>query len=94
MWNHLRNLLFFIYENLKSSKYWIENLSLMPHPEGGYYKEVYRSDKSFQPKDFTGHRNYMTSIHFLLEKGELRGEGTFEKLMKENTNFRANVNKM
>ncbi len=31
---------------------------------------------------------------FLLEKGELRGEGTFEKLMKENTNFRANVNKM
>ena len=56
---------------MKNSKYWIENLSLIPHPEGGYYKEVYRSENSFQPKDFTEHRNYMTSIHFLLEKGDV-----------------------
>jgi len=56
---------------MKNSKYWIENLSLIPHPEGGYYKEVYRCDKLFRPKDFPGPRNYMTSIHFLLEKGEV-----------------------
>ena len=31
---------------------------------------------------------------FLLENGELKGEGTFEKLIKENENFRANVNTM
>ena len=26
---------------------------------------------------------------FLLEKGELKGQGTFEKLIKNNDNFRA-----
>lgn len=56
---------------MKKSKYWIENLKLTPHPEGGYYKEIYRSKKSFQPKDFFGRRNYMTSIYFLLEKGNI-----------------------
>ncbi|MBI34941.1 MAG: cupin [Flavobacteriales bacterium] len=56
---------------MKKSKYWIENLKLTPHPEGGYYKEIYRSKKSFQPKGFSGRRDYMTSIYFLLEKGEV-----------------------
>jgi predicted cupin superfamily sugar epimerase len=55
----------------KSSQYWIDKLSLQKHPEGGYYKEIYRSDGSFDfPKDsteFIGKRNYATSIYFLLE---------------------------
>ena len=24
--------------------FFIDNLELVPHPEGGYYKEIYRSD--------------------------------------------------
>ncbi|EDP95118.1 cupin domain-containing protein [Kordia algicida OT-1] len=48
----------------------VENLHLLPHPEGGFYKEVYRSEKVI-PKnalldDFSGDRSYCTSIYFLL----------------------------
>ncbi len=56
---------------MKNAKYWVENLDLLPHPEGGFYKEVYRSGESFQPYDFDGERNYSTSIYFLLEKGNV-----------------------
>lgn len=56
---------------MKNAKYWVENLDLLPHPEGGFYKEVYRSSESFLPKNFDGERNYSTSIYFLLEKGNV-----------------------
>lgn len=38
----------------------IKNFDLIPHPEGGYYKETYRSDIDF------GNRKLMTAIYFLL----------------------------
>lgn len=38
----------------------IEDLGLLPHPEGGFYKETYRS------ADTTGNRSLMTCIYFLL----------------------------
>ena len=45
-------------------------LNLLPHPEGGFYKEVYRSNgsipKQVLPNYFNGDRNYATSIYFLL----------------------------
>ena len=48
----------------------VENLELLPHPEGGFYKEVYRSknliSKEALPDDFSGDRSYCTSIYFLL----------------------------
>ena len=48
----------------------VEQLSLSPHPEGGYYREVYRSSGTIPdtalPEDFSGHRNYATSIYYLL----------------------------
>ena len=48
----------------------IEALDLLPHPEGGYYKEVYRSEGSIPatalPEAYDGNRNYATSIYFLL----------------------------
>lgn len=48
----------------------IKLLNLQPHPEGGYFKETYRSD-GFITEDnlgskFKGQRNYCTSIYFLL----------------------------
>jgi predicted cupin superfamily sugar epimerase len=47
--------------------------NLLPHPEGGSYKETYRSDvlisKDALPKEFGGDRNCSTAIYFLLEKG-------------------------
>jgi predicted cupin superfamily sugar epimerase len=39
----------------------VETLKLLPHPEGGYYKETYRSIEKNQ-KDLS----LMTSIYFLL----------------------------
>lgn len=48
----------------------IEKLDLTPHPEGGYFKETYRSDglidKESLDTQYSGNRNYSTSIYFLL----------------------------
>ncbi|MBE9480493.1 MAG: cupin domain-containing protein [Bacteroidetes bacterium] len=55
----------------KSAKYWIKKLELTEHPEGGYYKEVYRDDEVIKnehlPSHFKGNRNYSTAIYFLLD---------------------------
>ncbi len=48
----------------------INHFNLATHPEGGYFKEVYRSKgKILSEKlgdEFDGNRNYCTSIYFLL----------------------------
>ena len=48
----------------------IEKFDLNQHPEGGYFKETYRSSGSITNEnlstDFTGDRNYSTGIYFLL----------------------------
>lgn len=52
----------------------IQHLQLSPHPEGGFYKEVYRSQgtiaKIALPPSFTGDRAYSTSIYYLLQQGD------------------------
>ena len=50
-----------------NAKEWIEKLHLLPHPEGGYYKETYRSKEDALFADFDGKRNLSTAIYFLLE---------------------------
>lgn len=42
----------------------VTQLGLTPHPEGGFYKEVYRSDRELSTSQ--GTRNLSTSIYFLL----------------------------
>jgi predicted cupin superfamily sugar epimerase len=41
-------------------------LGLIPHPEGGYYSELYRSSAAVQPADGRGSRPALTTIYFLL----------------------------
>ena len=52
----------------------IERFGLVAHPEGGYYRESYRSEgvipSSALPERFTGSRHFSTAIYFLLEKGQ------------------------
>jgi predicted cupin superfamily sugar epimerase len=52
----------------------VQLLELHPHPEGGFYKEIYRSSEyvseSCLPKRFEGDRSICTSIYYLLEKGD------------------------
>lgn len=56
----------------KDSRYWIERLQLEPHPEGGYFRQTYRSDvviaREGLPVGFSGARAVSTAIYFLLEE--------------------------
>ena len=49
---------------------WIQTLGLVPHPEGGYFRETYRSAETVEahhlPARFGGRRAYSTAIYFLL----------------------------
>ena len=52
----------------------IELLELQPHPEGGYFKETYRSSatipKDCLPEEFNGERNHSTGIYYLLQSDD------------------------
>ena len=55
---------------MRDPAYWIENLGLKPHPEGGYFKEIYRSPATVPGEALPGYdgpRNFATSIYFLLQ---------------------------
>ena len=47
-----------------------EQLDLQPHPEGGWYRETFRSAVTFQPEGYAGQRAAATGIYFLLAPGE------------------------
>ena len=49
-----------------TAKELINNLQLLPHPEGGWYRETYRSDETMTNKN-GAQRNVCTAIYFLLE---------------------------
>lgn len=44
----------------------IASLQLAPHPEGGYYRQVFKSERRVND----GSRSALTAIHFLLRAGE------------------------
>ena len=43
----------------------VEKYGLEPHPEGGYYRQVYKSSHVI------GNRTALTAIYFLLERGQV-----------------------
>ena len=47
----------------------ILSLGLVPHPEGGFFREVHRSPLCVAPADSRGSRSALTVIYFLLPKG-------------------------
>jgi uncharacterized protein len=51
----------------------IQRFQLKPHPEGGYYQEIYRSLEQLVqaalPARFSGNRFFSSAIYFLLEQG-------------------------
>lgn len=55
----------------RNAEYWISELNLREHPEGGYYREIYRSCETIQtralPNRFNGPRTFSTAIYYLLE---------------------------
>lgn len=53
----------------KSADYWIDHLGLEPHPEGGHFKETYRSHTQTSFPGFSEKRHVSTGIYFLLTQG-------------------------
>lgn len=55
---------------MKTAQAWIDHLHLEPHPEGGYYRELYRSDATLPASAladrFDGPRDAAALIYFLL----------------------------
>ena len=45
----------------------IERLQLVPHPEGGWYRELFRSGTRIAARQ--GERSAITTIYYLLERG-------------------------
>lgn len=64
----------------------IESLNLQPHPEGGFFKETYRSEEFIDPSSlddcYSGKRNYSTSIYFLLTSESF---SAFHKIHQDET---------
>ena len=59
----------------RDAEYYIKSLNLEIHPEGGAFREIYRSgasiDESSLPSEFeSGERNFSTAIYFLLKADE------------------------
>lgn len=55
-----------------------KRLDLIPHPEGGYFREIYRSPESILHFGHGNPRAAVTSIYYLLEQGEFSGFHTVE----------------
>ena len=59
--------------SLDSIQQLVNSLRLLPHPEGGYYRETYRSPGIINDFDLgngqSARRNYSTAIYFLLTRG-------------------------
>lgn len=48
----------------------VEALALRPHPEGGFYREIFRSPSTVDTRDGRGPRSALTTIDFLLARGQ------------------------
>src|SRR6476646_5501638 len=49
----------------------IATLELRPHPEGGFFREIFRSGVEVAPTDGRGSRAALTTIYFLLPEGSV-----------------------
>lgn len=69
---------------MQSADYWIEKLGLLAHPEGGFYKETYKSSDAvsahYLPDRFSGKRVFSTGIYFLLKSGHF---SAFHKIQSD-----------
>ena len=59
----------------QSASYWVEQLGLARHPEGGWFRESYRSSELIPcnalPDRFDEQRCFSTTIYFLLEGSDI-----------------------
>src|SRR5207244_613324 len=57
--------------SMTGAQLWIDGLQLRRHPEGGWFRETYRSEEVLAgdalPPRFGGDRAFSTAIYFLLD---------------------------
>lgn len=67
-----------------TADYLIEKLKLEPHPEGGYFREVYRADELIKlehlPDRYKVDHTFSTSIYYLLKGDQV---STFHRLKSD-----------
>jgi hypothetical protein len=60
-----------------TAREWIDQLNLQPHPEGGYYKRTYCSERIFSGNieldPFPAGRPHSTAIFYLMEASDFAG---------------------
>jgi predicted cupin superfamily sugar epimerase len=60
---------------IRDASYWIEHLALVEHPEGGHYRETYRSSGTVAAAGaddgYPAGRSFSTAIYYLLRSGEI-----------------------
>ena len=59
--------------NIQNEDYWISQLNLTPHPEGGFYREVFRSRIEILKKNTNELKQACTSIYYLLRGRDYSG---------------------
>ena len=64
----------------KQAKYWIERLDLRQHPEGGFFRETYRSERHVNLPEYDGPRNTCTAIYYVLIGHEI---SFFHRIMSD-----------
>lgn len=57
----------------QTASYWIAHLQLQPHPEGGFYREVFRSETEVMRPPSLLPKRACTSIYYLLEGEDFSG---------------------
>ncbi|MFB3908339.1 MAG: cupin domain-containing protein [Candidatus Eisenbacteria bacterium] len=67
---------------MESAKKWMDSLQLLPHPEGGWFREVYRSRLTIDkhPGKLEGTRSIATAIYYLLDRTTF---STFHRLASD-----------
>lgn len=54
---------------IERARHLIDSLGLEPHPEGGWYRQVYKSDERVTRHRDSAERTALTTIYFLLIEG-------------------------
>ena len=68
---------------IKDANYWIQQLKLIPHPEGGHFTETYKSQIHFSAdelNDCVTNKKCSSLIYFLLQKDDF---SAFHKLKSD-----------
>lgn len=69
---------------MKEAAYWIEKLNLQKHPEGGWFKETYRSEEIIAdrnlPERYGSDRCFSTCIYYMLEGND---QSVFHRLKSD-----------